>query len=80
MSLLLMWKVLGHTSSVLEDVLYVVLALWALNYWIQCWVLPGQRSLQGLKPGFGAGLDSLPFSALMCCPRSRNLVSWIRKW
>lgn len=39
----------------------------------------GQHSLQRFKPGFGVRLNSFPFSAHMCRPRSRNLVSWVEK-
>lgn len=38
-----------------------------------------QHSLQRFKPGFGVRLKSFPFFAHMCCPRSRNLVSWVEK-
>lgn len=39
----------------------------------------GQHSLQRFQPGFGVRLNSFPFSAHMCRPRSWNLVSWDEK-
>lgn len=36
-------------------------------------------SFQGFKPGSGGRLDSFPFSAHICHPRSGNLISQVRK-